>query len=162
MPSKSAKSVAKTPQLRSEPQPPTKAGRERRPSDKVSTQRKPILILFSYLNFLNFLLVLEKREADLLKAQKAERRALREKKAVQKAKQLANLPSDGEGEYEHRESPKVCFFQIFYYSILILSYTQFVSREVGNRPSQISLNQRSGKVPPAPTPTSRSPQLEVS
>ena len=49
---------------------------------------------------LNFLLVQEQREADLLKAQKAEHCDLREKMALQKAKQLANLLSDGEGEYE--------------------------------------------------------------
>jgi hypothetical protein len=61
------------------------------------------------LKFKNFLIVLKQQEADLLKAQKAERRALREKKALQKANQLAEFASDGEGEYEARNSPTVCF-----------------------------------------------------
>ena len=43
---------------------------------------------------------MEQQEADLLKAQKAECCALREKKALQKAKQKEGLPSDGEGVYE--------------------------------------------------------------
>jgi hypothetical protein len=107
--SKSANSAAKAPAA---PQPThtkekTRSGRERRPSDKVAAQRK--FILYSSLKFKNFLIVLKQQEADLLKAQKAERRALREKKALQKANQLAEFASDGEGEYEARNSPTVCF-----------------------------------------------------
>ena len=56
---------------------------------------------------------MEQQEADLLKAQKEERHALREKKALQKAKQLANLPSDGEGDYVPRETPTVCIGIIY-------------------------------------------------
>jgi hypothetical protein len=58
------------------------------------------------------LLVLEQQEADLIKTQKQERRALREKKALQKANKQANIPSDGEGDYEPRTSPTVgfCYF----------------------------------------------------
>ena len=62
---------------------------------------------------LNFLLVQEQYEVDLLKAQKAERCALCEKMALQKAKQLANLLSDSGGEYEPRESPMVGCFLFF-------------------------------------------------
>ena len=40
----------------------------------------------------DFLIVIEQQEADLIKKQKEERRALREKKALQKANKLANLP----------------------------------------------------------------------
>ena len=65
------------------------------------------LILSSY--FKNFIIVLEKQEADLLKAQMEERRALRKKKALQKANQQANLHSDGEGDYEPRATPTVGF-----------------------------------------------------
>lgn len=60
-------------------------------------------------DFKNFIIVLEKQEADLLKAQMEERRALRKKKALQKANQIANLPSDGEGNYEPRETATVGF-----------------------------------------------------
>jgi hypothetical protein len=67
------------------------------------------LFFIHTLKFKNFLIVLKQQEADLLKAQKAERRALREKKALQKANQLAEFASDGEGEYEARNSPTVCF-----------------------------------------------------
>jgi hypothetical protein len=55
------------------------------------------------------LLVLEQQEADFIKTQKQERRALRDKKALQKANKQANLPSDGEGDYEPRTSPKIGF-----------------------------------------------------
>ena len=86
----------------------SRPGRERRPSDKIAAQSKSHVILSS--NFLDFyLLVLEQQEADLLKAQKEECHALREKKAQQKANRLANLASDGEGEYEPRPSPIVSF-----------------------------------------------------
>jgi hypothetical protein len=108
--SKSAKSAAKAPPTRSEPRASiTHPGRERRPSDKVAAQRKFVLYYLSSA-FLKILIGLEQQEAELLKAQKAERRALREKKALQKAHQRANLPSDGEGEYEPRENPMVGFF----------------------------------------------------
>ena len=108
---------------------------------------------------LNFLLVQEQCEADLLKAQKAECHALCEKMVLQKAKQLANLLSDGEGEYEPQESPTVGSFNLKkkLYTDIIL-YSVF-SCEVENRPSQRSFGQQSGKVPPAPTPTLHSPQV---
>jgi hypothetical protein len=61
---------------------------------------------------------LEQHEADLLKTQKEERRALREKKAFQKANQQADLPSDGEGVYEPRKTPTVIFLSNFYYFYL--------------------------------------------
>jgi hypothetical protein len=108
--SKPAKSAAKASQPSSKPQThkeKTRSGRERRPSDKVAAQRK--FILYSSLNIKNFLIVLKQQEANLLKAQKAERRALRKKKALQKANQLAEFTSDDEGEYEARNSPTVCF-----------------------------------------------------
>ena len=108
--SKSAKSAAKACRPRSVPQADLenhRTGRERRPSDKIAARRKSFV--YSSSNFKNFWIVLEQQEADLLKAQKEERRALREKKALQKANQEANLPSDGEGDYEPRASPTVCF-----------------------------------------------------
>jgi hypothetical protein len=151
----SAKPVAKTPR---EPQAPTRSGRERRPSDKLATNRMFIIYpFFLTLKCKIILIVSEQHEADLLKAQKAERRALREKKAFQKANQQADLPSDGEGVYEPRQTPTVIFcriFIIFTYSLI----SQFSSREVVNKPSQITraLGHRSGKVPPAPTTTSQS------
>jgi hypothetical protein len=43
--------------------------------------------------------------------------------------------------------------------LLIVYICQFVSCEVVNKPSQITLGHRNGKVPPAPTLTSRSPQV---
>jgi hypothetical protein len=73
-------------------------------------------------NFKSFLIGQEQHEANLLKAQKAERRALREKKALQKANQLADLASDGEGEYEARESPTVSYCWIYMSFLLIVSY----------------------------------------
>jgi hypothetical protein len=60
------------------------------------------------LTLIDYLIVLEQQEADLLKAQKEERRALRAKKALQKANQQ-DLPSDGEGEYVPRASSTVSF-----------------------------------------------------
>ena len=107
--SKAAKSTAMAPLPRSEPQANnTRPGCERRPSDKVAAQRKHVLH-YSFFNLKKNLVVLEQQEADLLRAQKAERRALRDKRAIQKANQLANVQSDGEGEYESRGSPTVCF-----------------------------------------------------
>jgi hypothetical protein len=112
--SKSAKSVPKSatkaPPPRSEPQVDkdnTRASRKRYPSDKVAAQRKYFIILSS--KFFKILLVRDQQEADVLKAQKAERRAFREKKALQKANERVDMPSDGEGEYEPRDSPTVCF-----------------------------------------------------
>lgn len=71
-------------------------------------------------------IVIEQQEASLLKAQKAERQALRKKKALQRAKQRAELPSDGEGEYEPRDTATVSFLYSFIYFTngLILSLPQ--------------------------------------
>jgi hypothetical protein len=72
-----------------------------------------------------FFLVLEQQEADFIKTQKQERRALRDKKAVQKANQLANIPSDGEGDYEPRTSPTVGFLLIYssYLFLLLMTFS---------------------------------------
>ena len=107
--SKPAKSTAKAPLPSSEPQANnTRPGHERHPSDKVAAQHKFVLH-YSFFNFKKNLVVLEQQEADLLRAQKAEHCALHEKRALQIANQLANVQSDGEGEYETRGSPTVCF-----------------------------------------------------
>jgi hypothetical protein len=105
---KSAKSAGKASQPRSNHQADiesSRPGRERRPSDKITAQRQFFLSIF--IQNLIDLLVLEQQEADLLKAQKEARRALRKKKELQKANQMANLPSDGEGEYLPRPIPTV-------------------------------------------------------
>ena len=80
---------------------------------QIKLQLNVSLLVIPSSKFKDLLIVLEKQEVDLLKAQKEERRALREKKALQKAKQQANLPSDGEGEYVARPTPTVCFFIIY-------------------------------------------------
>lgn len=69
----------------------------------------------------DFLIVIEQQEADLIKKQKEERRALREKKALQKANKLANLPGDGEGDHEPRTSPTVRFL-LYALSFLLLVF----------------------------------------
>jgi hypothetical protein len=115
MNSKSAKSAGKASQPRSNHQADietSRPGRERRPSDKIAAQRKFVYRFFIQ-NWKDFLIVLEQQEADLLKAQKEARRALRKKKELQKAKQSANVPSDGEGEYTPRPIPTVCIPSLY-------------------------------------------------
>jgi hypothetical protein len=71
------------------------------------------------ITFYSLEIVLEQQEADLLKAQKEARRALREKKALQKANEQANLGSDNEGEYEPRPTPTVCSLSFFFFPFLL-------------------------------------------
>jgi hypothetical protein len=73
----------------------------------IKSQLSVSFFLSIFIQNLIDLLVLEQQEADLLKAQKEARRALRKKKELQKANQMANLPSDGEGEYLPRPIPTV-------------------------------------------------------
>ena len=107
--SKSAKSVPKSatkaPPPRSESQVDkdnTWASHKHYPSDKVAAQCKYFIILSS--KFLKILLVWDQQEADVLKAQKAEHRASREKKTLQKANKQVDFPSEGEGEYEPQDT----------------------------------------------------------
>jgi hypothetical protein len=112
MASKSAKSAIKARHARqsqSEPQAVkeiTRSGRERRPSEKIAARSKFVFLFFLRV-LIPFKIVLEQHDEELLRAQKEERRELRKKKALQKANQLAELSSDGEGEYEPRATPKV-------------------------------------------------------
>ena len=119
--SKSEKLEAKAQQPHNKPQVNTESsrpGRECWPSDKIAAQRKFFCSLFFILKFKGFFIVMEQQEADLLRAQKEERRALREKKALQKANQQADLPSDGEGEYVPRATPNVSFPSHFFFIII--------------------------------------------
>jgi hypothetical protein len=123
----SSKSAVKTRQPRSMPQVDkemTRPGRERRPSDKIAARRK--CLIHSFFKSQSFLKGLEEQEADLLKAQKEERRVLREKKALQKANQRANLPSDGEGDYVPREIPTVCIHRpyIIFTNDIVVSFSR--------------------------------------
>lgn len=47
------------------------------------------------------------REIEKLKADKEERRGLRKKKTLQKAKQQAGIATDSEDEFQPRENPTV-------------------------------------------------------
>ena len=112
MASKLAKSAIKARHARqsqSEPQAVkeiTRSGHERRPSEKIAARSKFIFLFFLRV-LIPFKIFLEQHDEELLRAQKEERRELRKKKVLQKANQLAELSSDGEGEYEPRATPKV-------------------------------------------------------
>jgi hypothetical protein len=67
--------------------------RDRRPSDKVAAQREAV-----------------REKQKKLKVNKEERRTIRNKKAVQKAKQQAGMPTDSEDEFEAWANPVVCPF----------------------------------------------------
>ena len=86
------------------------SSRDRRPSDKVAAQRK---------FFPNALKATRKcyastgeaeREMAKLKAEKEERRAIRKKKAAQKANQQAGIGTDSEDKFEPRANPLVSQF----------------------------------------------------
>lgn len=53
------------------------------------------------------------RELENLKAKKEQRRAMRKKKTVQKAKQQAGIELGSEDEFEPRENPSVSPFFLF-------------------------------------------------
>ena len=86
--------------------------RDRRPSDKVAAQRKFFLKnLFCFFVLIFSTTVEAQHESARLKAEKEERRAIRQKKAHQKAKQQAGIGSDSDDEFEPRDNPlvsKVC------------------------------------------------------
>ena len=93
------------------------AGRDRRPSDKVAAQRMFLLIIISHFNLGDFYYTVEdQRELTRLKAEKEERRALRKKKALQKANQHAGIEIGSDDEFEQRANPSVC------HTIIIIEY----------------------------------------
>jgi hypothetical protein len=65
-------------------------------------------------NFVEILYTVDaQREEALLKAEQEERRALRKKKAIQKANQQAGIETGSEDEFQPRDNPSVCLLSFF-------------------------------------------------
>jgi hypothetical protein len=83
--------------------------RDRRPSDKVTAQRK---FSFQYIKGRSCQLSTgeAEREKEKRKADKEERHTIRKKMVIQKAKQQAGMPTDSEDDFEERPKPVVRIF----------------------------------------------------
>ena len=91
---------------------PTAGPRDRRPSDKVAAQC--VFFVFHWFNFVEIFYTVEaQREAAKLKAEQEERRALRQKKALQKANQQAGIEPGSEEEFQPRANPSVRLLSFF-------------------------------------------------
>jgi hypothetical protein len=87
----------------------TAGTRERRPSDKVAEQR--VFFLLPVFNAADICFTVnDQRAAAKAKAEAEERRALRKKKALQKANQQAGIETGSNDEFQPRANPSVRSF----------------------------------------------------
>ena len=95
------------------PQPLSRRGRERRPSDRVGAKSKWYHTLYLSINIhlLPFLSVRDEEEAAARKEEKIRRRAERERaKAQQALDATGNIPDEADGDREERHSGTVDLF----------------------------------------------------